>query len=111
MHRHRPVRVGFPHGHMMFAVTAASIPTETHHRRRRGRSNRTSVNTHEGLSLRFETKSTQRIFPPEPTRTRAHQRRESPLARRRSHRSRDLAPHALPSPRRRATRTSAHDCG
>ena len=29
MHRDRPVRVGFPHRHMMFAVTAASIPTLT----------------------------------------------------------------------------------
>jgi hypothetical protein len=53
MHRHRPVRVGFPHGHMMFRRHRSVDPhTDTHHRRRRGRSNRTSVDTHEGLSLR-----------------------------------------------------------
>ena len=53
MHRHRPVRVGFPHGHMMFRRHRSVDPhTDTHHRRRRGRSDRTSVDTHEGLSLR-----------------------------------------------------------
>ena len=39
MHRHRPVRVGFPHGHMMFRRHRSVDPhTDTHHRRRRGRS-------------------------------------------------------------------------
>ena len=53
MHRHRPVRVGFPHGHMMFRRhRSVDTHTDTHHRRRRGRSDRTSVDTHEGLSLR-----------------------------------------------------------
>lgn len=48
MHRHRPVRAGFPNGHMMFrGDRRINTHAHTHHPRHRGRAGRTSVDSHE----------------------------------------------------------------
>ena len=83
MHAHSTIRSRFPNGHMMFrGDRRVDTHTHTHHPRPCGHTSRTSVDSHErALPSHRDEEHPGAPSPPEPTRTGAHQRRESPLAR------------------------------
>jgi len=67
VHRHRPIRVGFPNGHMMFrGDRRINTHAHTHHPRPRGRAGGTSVDSHErALPSRRDEEHPGAPFPPE----------------------------------------------